>query len=132
MFSVVMFKSMCCLSFSSLEEVWVTVLNITGPLSSWSFADNILPGMKFFPIPLWFWLKLFLIVVEILPLWNWYSSWINWWWSTFIYIETQWSQPRELDLLVRGIVLITVSSFFSSLSFLQPLIIMFNFVIFVG
>lgn len=29
---------------SSLEEVWVTVLNITGPLSSWSFADNRLPG----------------------------------------------------------------------------------------
>ncbi|KAB5537739.1 hypothetical protein DKX38_015272 [Salix brachista] len=26
-----------------LEEVWVTILNITGPLSSWSFADNILP-----------------------------------------------------------------------------------------
>ena len=37
---------MCCLPFSSLKEVWVTVLNITGPLSSWSFADNILPGMK--------------------------------------------------------------------------------------
>lgn len=29
---------------SSLEEVWVTVLNITGPLSSWSVADNKLPG----------------------------------------------------------------------------------------
>lgn len=29
---------------SSLEEVWVTVLNITGPLSSWSFADSKLPG----------------------------------------------------------------------------------------
>uniref|UniRef100_A0A2N9G0T5 Uncharacterized protein n=1 Tax=Fagus sylvatica TaxID=28930 RepID=A0A2N9G0T5_FAGSY len=28
----------------SLKEVWVTVLNITGPLSSWSFADNILPA----------------------------------------------------------------------------------------
>ena len=46
MLSVVMFRLMCCLSFSSLEEVWVTVLNITGPLSGWSFADNILPGMK--------------------------------------------------------------------------------------
>lgn len=34
------------LPFSSLEEVWVTVLNITGPLSSWSFADNVLAGMK--------------------------------------------------------------------------------------
>lgn len=32
------------LSFSSLEEVWVAVLNITGPLSSWSLADNKLPG----------------------------------------------------------------------------------------
>ncbi|TQE09255.1 hypothetical protein C1H46_005190 [Malus baccata] len=31
------------LSLGSLEEVWVTVLNITGPLSSWSFADNTLP-----------------------------------------------------------------------------------------
>ena len=31
-------------SSSSLEEIWVTVLNITGPLSSWSFADNKLPG----------------------------------------------------------------------------------------
>ncbi|XVF02740.1 hypothetical protein REPUB_Repub04eG0200100 [Reevesia pubescens] len=31
------------LSLGSLEEVWVTVLNITGPLSSWSFADNKLP-----------------------------------------------------------------------------------------
>lgn len=28
----------------SLEEVWVSVLNITGPLSSWSFADNVLPA----------------------------------------------------------------------------------------
>ncbi|GMI70834.1 hypothetical protein like AT1G67420 [Hibiscus trionum] len=28
------------LSLGSLEEVWVAVLNITGPLSSWSFADN--------------------------------------------------------------------------------------------
>ncbi|TQD96736.1 hypothetical protein C1H46_017629 [Malus baccata] len=32
------------LSLGSLEEVWVTVLNITGPLSSWSFADNTLPA----------------------------------------------------------------------------------------
>ncbi|GMY26477.1 endoplasmic reticulum metallopeptidase 1 isoform X1 [Fagus crenata] len=32
------------LSLGSLKEVWVTVLNITGPLSSWSFADNILPA----------------------------------------------------------------------------------------
>jgi len=32
--------------FSSLQEVWVAVLNITGPLSSWSFAENVLPGMK--------------------------------------------------------------------------------------
>ncbi|XP_022725833.1 endoplasmic reticulum metallopeptidase 1-like [Durio zibethinus] len=31
------------LSLGSLEEVWVAVLNITGPLSSWSFADNKLP-----------------------------------------------------------------------------------------
>ncbi|XP_022131778.1 endoplasmic reticulum metallopeptidase 1 [Momordica charantia] len=31
------------LSLGSLEEVWVTVLNITGPLSNWSFADNKLP-----------------------------------------------------------------------------------------
>ncbi|CAN6447483.1 unnamed protein product [Victoria cruziana] len=27
----------------SLEEVWVSVLNITGPLSRWSFADNLIP-----------------------------------------------------------------------------------------
>ncbi|PNX84398.1 endoplasmic reticulum metallopeptidase 1-like protein [Trifolium pratense] len=32
--------------FSSLEEIWVAVLNITGPLSSWSFADNALPGTE--------------------------------------------------------------------------------------
>lgn len=32
------------LSLGSSQEVWVTVLNITGPLSSWSFADNILPA----------------------------------------------------------------------------------------
>ncbi|XP_023002838.1 endoplasmic reticulum metallopeptidase 1-like isoform X2 [Cucurbita maxima] len=32
------------LSLGSLEEIWVTVLNITGPLSSWSFADNKLPA----------------------------------------------------------------------------------------
>lgn len=32
------------LSLGSLEEVWVTVLNITGPLSSWSFADSKLPA----------------------------------------------------------------------------------------
>ncbi|XP_058103302.1 uncharacterized protein LOC131246870 isoform X1 [Magnolia sinica] len=31
------------LSLGSLEEVWVSVLNITGPLSNWSFADNSLP-----------------------------------------------------------------------------------------
>ncbi|KAB1225806.1 Endoplasmic reticulum metallopeptidase 1 [Morella rubra] len=31
-------------SIGSLEEVWVAVLNITGPLSSWSFADNSLPA----------------------------------------------------------------------------------------
>ncbi|OVA09514.1 Peptidase M28 [Macleaya cordata] len=28
------------LSLGSLQEVWVSVLNITGPLSSWSFADK--------------------------------------------------------------------------------------------
>ncbi|XP_062157148.1 uncharacterized protein LOC133864743 isoform X2 [Alnus glutinosa] len=32
------------LSLGTLEEVWVTVLNITGPLSGWSFADGILPA----------------------------------------------------------------------------------------
>ncbi|KAG7029552.1 hypothetical protein SDJN02_07891, partial [Cucurbita argyrosperma subsp. argyrosperma] len=32
------------LSLGSLEEVWVTVLNVTGPLSNWSFADNKLPA----------------------------------------------------------------------------------------
>ncbi|OMO88172.1 Peptidase M28 [Corchorus olitorius] len=31
------------LTLGSLEEIWVAVLNITGPLSSWSFADNKLP-----------------------------------------------------------------------------------------
>ncbi|XP_044490558.1 endoplasmic reticulum metallopeptidase 1 [Mangifera indica] len=31
-------------SLGSLEEVWVAVLNITGPLSSWSFADDKLPA----------------------------------------------------------------------------------------
>ncbi|KAF9673655.1 hypothetical protein SADUNF_Sadunf10G0046700 [Salix dunnii] len=30
-------------SLGDLEEVWVSILNITGPLSSWSFADNMLP-----------------------------------------------------------------------------------------
>ncbi|KAK7246987.1 hypothetical protein RIF29_41861 [Crotalaria pallida] len=34
------------LDLGSLEEVWVTVLNITGPLSNWSFADNVLPGTE--------------------------------------------------------------------------------------
>lgn len=32
------------LSLGSLKEVWVTVLNVTGPLSSWSFADKTLPA----------------------------------------------------------------------------------------
>ncbi|GAV66496.1 Peptidase_M28 domain-containing protein [Cephalotus follicularis] len=32
------------LSLGSLQEVWVAVLNITGPLSSWSFSDNLLPA----------------------------------------------------------------------------------------
>ncbi|KAE8732073.1 NADH-ubiquinone oxidoreductase 11 kDa subunit [Hibiscus syriacus] len=32
------------LSLGSLKEVWVAVLNITGPLSNWSFADNKLPA----------------------------------------------------------------------------------------
>ncbi|GFS33846.1 Zn-dependent exopeptidases superfamily protein [Actinidia rufa] len=31
------------LSLGSLKEVWVAVLNITGPLSSWSLANNVLP-----------------------------------------------------------------------------------------
>lgn len=35
-----------CAPFSSLEEVWVAVLNITGPLSNWSFADNKVPGLQ--------------------------------------------------------------------------------------
>ncbi|XP_027191959.1 uncharacterized protein [Cicer arietinum] len=34
------------LYLGSLEEIWVTALNITGPLSSWSFADNVLPGTE--------------------------------------------------------------------------------------
>ncbi|KAE9601111.1 hypothetical protein Lal_00023902 [Lupinus albus] len=34
------------LHLGSLEEIWVTVLNITGPLSNWSFADNMLPGTE--------------------------------------------------------------------------------------
>ncbi|KAM5568193.1 hypothetical protein ABKV19_015984 [Rosa sericea] len=34
------------LSLGSLEEVWVAVLNITGPLSSWSFAGNTLPATE--------------------------------------------------------------------------------------
>ncbi|CAN4093758.1 unnamed protein product [Withania somnifera] len=31
-------------SLGSLKEVWVAVLNITGSLSSWSFANNVLPA----------------------------------------------------------------------------------------
>ncbi|KAJ9554511.1 hypothetical protein OSB04_018556 [Centaurea solstitialis] len=31
-------------SLGSLKEIWVAVLNITGPISGWSFADGILPG----------------------------------------------------------------------------------------
>ncbi|KAA8533304.1 hypothetical protein F0562_033163 [Nyssa sinensis] len=31
-------------SLGSLKEIWVAVLNITGPLSSWSLANNILPA----------------------------------------------------------------------------------------
>ncbi|KAK3443323.1 endoplasmic reticulum metallopeptidase 1 [Eucalyptus grandis] len=31
-------------SLGSLNEVWVTVLNITGPLSGWSLADEVLPA----------------------------------------------------------------------------------------
>lgn len=45
--------------FSSLKEVWVAVINITGPLSNWSFADHSLPGniknhdlfMQLLPLP---------------------------------------------------------------------------------
>lgn len=32
------------LSLGSLSEIWTAVLNITGPLSNWSFADNMLPA----------------------------------------------------------------------------------------
>ncbi|KAL6983889.1 hypothetical protein U1Q18_017261 [Sarracenia purpurea var. burkii] len=32
------------LSLGSLREVWVAVLNITGPLSNWSLANNVLPA----------------------------------------------------------------------------------------
>lgn len=31
-------------SLGSLKEVWVTVLNITGPISGWSFANGTLPA----------------------------------------------------------------------------------------
>lgn len=31
-------------SLGSLKEVWVTVLNITGPISGWSFANSTLPA----------------------------------------------------------------------------------------
>ncbi|KAL6543559.1 hypothetical protein OROGR_010056 [Orobanche gracilis] len=31
-------------SLGSLKEVWVAVLNITGPLSNWSFANNMIPA----------------------------------------------------------------------------------------
>nr|XP_043638114.1 endoplasmic reticulum metallopeptidase 1 isoform X2 [Erigeron canadensis] len=31
-------------SLGSLKEVWVSVLNITGPISGWSFANNTLPA----------------------------------------------------------------------------------------
>ncbi|KAL0928506.1 hypothetical protein M5K25_000390 [Dendrobium thyrsiflorum] len=34
------------LNLGSSKEVWVTVLNITGPLSNWSFADNKLPASE--------------------------------------------------------------------------------------
>ncbi|KAK7359388.1 hypothetical protein VNO77_01346 [Canavalia gladiata] len=34
------------LYLGSLEEIWVSVLNITGPLSNWSFADHVLPGTE--------------------------------------------------------------------------------------
>uniref|UniRef100_A0A804Q9R4 Zn-dependent exopeptidase superfamily protein n=2 Tax=Zea mays TaxID=4577 RepID=A0A804Q9R4_MAIZE len=32
------------LALGSLSEIWTSVLNITGPLSNWSFADNMLPA----------------------------------------------------------------------------------------
>ncbi|CAN6197533.1 unnamed protein product [Urochloa humidicola] len=32
------------LSLGSLSEIWTAVLNVTGPLSNWSFADNMLPA----------------------------------------------------------------------------------------
>jgi hypothetical protein len=32
------------LSLGSLSEIWTTVLNITGPLSNWSFTDNMVPA----------------------------------------------------------------------------------------
>lgn len=34
------------LSLGSSKEVWVTLLNITGPLSNWSLANNELPGTE--------------------------------------------------------------------------------------
>lgn len=45
-FNLVFMHNLISIPFSSLEEIWVAVLNITGPLSSWSFADNVLPGTK--------------------------------------------------------------------------------------
>ncbi|TKW31574.1 hypothetical protein SEVIR_2G114200v4 [Setaria viridis] len=32
------------LSLGSLSEIWTAVLNVTGPLSKWSFADDMLPA----------------------------------------------------------------------------------------
>jgi len=36
------------LSLGSSKEVWVTVLNITGPLSNWSLANGVLPAPEAF------------------------------------------------------------------------------------
>lgn len=58
-----------CISFSSLEEIWVAVLNITGPLSSWSFADNKLPGdnlyhLQYFIFDRLLWLQCIIFAIQ--------------------------------------------------------------------
>lgn len=93
-------------TFSSLKEVSVAVLNATGPLSNWSFSNNILPGDLSFS----FCLQTYILHVLLIAYWvvcNFCSSSQSWSWSTIVHMQIEWCEQWELDLLVGGIALTT-------------------------
>lgn len=77
-FNLFISEKLFLIIFSSLKEVWVAVINITGPLSNWSFADHSLPGNVKNPnfihavVTSTLWISL-VVCSYLLLFWNFYS-----------------------------------------------------------